>query len=368
MHIRQSRRQILAQAVLGGVATLGADVGPGATGAATQTPQQHLVAMINGFRLSQMIHVAARLGVADQLASGPKTVDQLAAATKTHADSLYRLLRALAGWGVFAEEDGLRFRLTPAAEFLRSSTPDSLRALALTAGEEWMWLPWGDLLHSISTGQTAFNHLYGKNTFDWLKEHPDAERIYNDYQAQMTTRTSEAVAAAYDFSAARTIVDVGGGTGAMLTAVLHRNPAVRGVLFDLEQVVGSAKTQLEPAVARRCDFVGGDFFKAVPGGGDLYVLKNILHDWDVDRCSKILVNCRLAMGRRGKLLVVEEIICGPNEPCYAKEADVLMLVRTGGRNRTKKEYDDLLAAGGFRATQVFPSHGGPSIIEAIPVG
>src|SRR5260370_11937852 len=231
-----------------------------------------------------------------------------------------------------------------------------------------MWRPWGALVHSVTTGETAFEHLYGKNTFDWFKEHPAAAALFDDFQSQNSDRTSEAVAAVYDFSAARVIVDVGGGEGVLITSILRRNHTPRGILFDLDHVIASARTKLDRAIAPRCDFVGGDFFKSVPEGGDLYIMKYILHDWDHDRAVSILTNCRRAMAGRGKLLVVEDIVCGRNQPCFAKDGDINMMVRTGGRNRTEKEYRDLLANGGFEMTRVIPSSGGPSVMEAVPRG
>jgi len=322
--------------------------------------------MISGFQFSQMIHVAARLRIADQLVGGPRTVAQLAAATKTHADSLYRVLRTLAGMGVFAEEEDFQFRLTPAAELLRSGVPGSMRAHAEAAGEEWMWRPWGALVHSVTTGETAFDHIYGKNTFDWFGEHPDAARLAASMYTENTATTSEAIVAAYDFSAARTVVDVGGGEGFLLASILRRNRSAHGVLFDLDHVVASARTKLDRDIAGRCEFVGGDFFKAVPAGGDLYVMKHILHDWSDGRANQILNNCRRAMAGRGKLLVVDNMVCGRNQPCAAKESDINMMVRTGGRNRTEKEYRDLFAKSGFERVSSITSLGELSLIEVLP--
>src|SRR5260370_15632809 len=318
MLARQSRRQLLKGSVLGSAAALAAEVQAQPTNAPRETSEQQLSRMINGFHFSQMVHLAARLGIPDQLADGPKTGAELAAATKTHADSLYRVLRTLAGMGVFAVEEDLHFRLTPAAELLRSGVPGSMRAHAEAAGEEWMWRPWGALLHSVTTGETAFDHLYGKNTFDWFKEHPAAAQLADLTYTESTAKASEAIAAAYDFSAARTIVDVGGGEGSLLATILRRNQSAGGVLFDLDHVVTSARKKLDRAGAPRCDFVSGDFFMSVPSGGDLYVMKHILHDWDNDRANKILTNCRQAMAGRGKLLVVDYIVCGRNQPCFAQ--------------------------------------------------
>jgi len=293
-------------------------------------------------------------------------VVQLAAATKTHADSLYRVLRTLAGMGVFAEEEDFQFRLTPAAELLRSGVPGSMRAHAEVAGEEWMWRPWGALVHSVTTGETAFDHIYGKNTFDWFGEHPAAARLADASYTENTASTSEAIASAYDFSAARTVVDVGGGEGSLLASILRRNRSAHGVLFDLDDVVASARTKLDRDIAGRCEFVGGDFFKAVPAGGDLYVMKHILHDWNDGRANRLLTNCRHAMAGRGKLLVVDYVICGRNQPCFAKQGDINMMVRTGGRNRTEKEYRDLFAKSGFDTARTITSVGELSLIEALP--
>jgi len=322
--------------------------------------------MISGYHLSQLVHVAAKLRIADQLAGGSRTVAQLAAATNTHADSLYRVLRTLAGMGIFYEEEDYRFRLTPAAEMLRSGVPGSLRAHAEAAGEEWLWRPWGALLHSVTTGETAFDHLYGKNTFDWFGEHPDAAHLAASMYTENTAATSESIVAVYDFSAARTVVDVGGGEGFLLMSILRRNRNAHGVLFDLDPVVASAKSKLDRDIIWRCEFVGGDFFKAVPAGGDLYVMKHILHDWDDSRANKILNNCRRAMAGRGKLLVVDNMVCGRNQPCAAKESDINMMVRTGGRNRTEKEYRDLFAKSGFERVSSITSLGELSLIEVLP--
>ncbi len=363
---RQTRRQLLKGSVLGSAAALAIEVGAQPTNGPDEAPRQYLSRLIDGFTFSQMIHVAAKLRIADQLAAGPLTVAQLAAATKTHADYLYRVLRTLAGMGIFAEEEDFQFRLTPAAELLRSGVPGSMRTHAEVVGEERMWRPWGALFHSVTTGETAFDHLYGKNTFDWFREHPAAARLADSSYTENTAPTSEAIAAAYDFSSARTVVDVGGGEGSLLASILRRNRSAHGVLFDLDHVVASARTKLDRDIAVRCEFVGGDFFKAVPAGGDLYVMKHILHDWNDGRANKILNNCRRAMAGRGKLLVVDYMICRRNQPCFAKQGDINMMVRTGGRNRTEKEYRDLFAKSGFDTARAIRSVGELSLIEALP--
>jgi hypothetical protein len=313
-----------------------------------------------------LIYVTVKLRLSDHLKNGPVTVRKLATLTGSHEDSLHRLLRALAGMGVFAEEEGMRYRLTPAAELLRSNVPGSMRAAAEVAGEEWMWRPWGELLHSVRTGETAFDHLYGKGTFDWFSENPPAARLFDEFLAERTAALAEACMAAYDFSPARLVVDLGGGAGVLLTAILRNNRHARGILFDLKHVIDAARTKLDPEVSSRCKCVSGDIFKAVPRGGDLYILKSILHDWNDVRAQAILRTCRRAMAGKGKLLILEEIVGGPNSTCDATLADINMLVRAGGRNRTEKEYRDLLAAGGFKMTAIFPACRF-SVIEAAPL-
>jgi hypothetical protein len=335
------------------------------TGIAVPSARAQVQSMINGHIPSMLVSVAAKLRIADHLRDGPQSVATLAMRTGAHEDSLYRLLRALTEIGVFAEEPGRRFRVNELGSLLRSDVPGSLRAAAEVAGEPWMRGPWGDLLHSIKTGETAFDHVYGKGTFDWFAEHPAEATLFDTWQAAGTDAGAKAVAAAYDFSTARSIIDVGGGFGALLAAVLQQHPGARGVLFDLPHVIAQAKTRVDPALASRVDFVAGDFFTAVPGGHDVYLMKYILHDWSDERSRAILASTRTAMGGRGRLLVVEVIVNPPNQP-GGKVGDVFMLVRTGGRNRTEEEYRALLASGGFDTTRVIRTESDLSIIEAAP--
>lgn len=359
MTAHTSRRELLKQSVI-------ASGFLSAQSATAQTaPQQLMLNMIRGYQGAQMIYVAAKLRIADHLKGGPKTVTELATTTKAHEDTLYRLLRTLASMGIFSEEDGMRFRLNGAAELLRSGVPGSLRATAEVTGQDWMWRPWGSLLYSVQTGETAFHHLYGKNTFDWLTEHPEAASLFDESLAESSGRSARAIVTGYDFSGARQVVDVGGGSGTLITEILLANPSARGVLFDLNHVIAAARSKFDPRVANRCEFAGGDFFKAVPRGGDFYVMKHILHDWDDASCQKILTTMRQAMPGKGRLLVMEDIVCGPNQPCAAKASDINMLVRTGGRNRTEKEYRELLSKGGFDTARVIPT-GSQSVIEANP--
>ncbi len=326
-----------------------------------------LLQMMTGYWVSQALHVAAKLGIADLLANGPVDCEDLAAATDTHAPSLQRVLRALASVGVFTEVSPGSFALTPLAELLRSETPGSMRALAIMYAEE-QYRAWGELLHSVRTGEMAFDHQFGMGYFEYLAQHPEADRVFNEAMTGWTHQLVGAVVDAYDFSPFKTVVDVGGGYGALLAAILRSNPSTWGILFEQPHVVASAEEQLAAAeVADRCTFVGGDFFAAVPSGGDAYVLSQILHDWDDERCVAILGQCRRAMPDHGKLLVVELVLPEGDEPFLGKWLDLHMLVLLGGRERTAAEYDTLFRAAGFKLARVVPTPPGPSVVEAIPV-
>ena len=336
-------------------------------GAGTAPPPVTLLQMMTGYWVSQAIYVAAKLGIADLLVDGPRTADDLAAATEAHAPSLYRVLRALASVGVFTEATPGSFALTPLAELLRSGTPDSMRALAITYNEE-LYRAWGDVLHSVRTGQPAFEHDFGMPVFEYYAQHPEADRVLNEALAGYTTQLAGAVPNVYDFSPFGIVVDVGGGYGALLAAILRSNPTARGILFDQPHVVAGAEEHLASAgVADRCATVGGDFFIEVPAGGDAYVLSQILHDWDDERCVAILRHCRRAMPDHGRLLVVELVLPPGEEPFFGKWLDLHMLVVASGRERTAAEYGTLFRAAGFELARVVPTPAGPSVVEAVPV-
>jgi hypothetical protein len=330
-------------------------------------PTIALYQKLTGTWVAQAISVVAKLGTADALADGPRSVDELAAAAIAHAPSLYRVLRALASVGIFAEDEDGRFRLTPLAEPLRSDAPRSVRAFAIMLGEEWNWRPWGDLLHSVTTGQPAFEHAYGTGIFAYMADRPEAGAIFD---AAMTSRSdpdAEAVTAAYDFSTFRTVVYVGGGRGSLLASILRANPDVRGILFDQPHVIPGAQQYLEAVgLWQRCELVAGDFFESVVAGGDAYVLKWIVHDWDDERALRILERCHQAVPATGRLLLVETVIPPGNDPSFGKLADVAMLVWTGGQERTEAEYRALLATAGFELTRVVPTRSSLSVVEAVP--
>ncbi len=270
--------------------------------AAPPPPEQVVTQMIFGKWVAMALSVAARLRLADALAAGPKAVGDLAAETRTHAPSLYRVLRALASVGVFAEDAGGRFRQTPLSEVLRSSVPGSMRAVADYCGADWSWRPWGHLLDSVRTGRTAFDEVFGEQAFEYLAKHPAESAVFNEGMTGFSMQASPAVAEAYDFSPFGTIVDVGGGHGHLLCTILAKYPASNGVVFDAPHVVEGAKPRIaEAGLADRCRAEGGDFFRAVPAG-DAYVMKHILHDWPDDKAGVILRNCRAAAKPGAKLL------------------------------------------------------------------
>ncbi|HTV03020.1 MAG TPA: methyltransferase [Luteitalea sp.] len=339
-----------------------------AAGAAapTPSPEQRLLTLIDGAAVTQMIYVAARTRVADHIGAGSPSVDEIAAATKVHPDSLYRVLRTLAGYGVFEELEGRRFRQTPVSRLLQGDVPRSMRAAAEVRGEDFFWRSWGALRDSVRTGETGHELVFGEDTFTWFARHPDQARLFDDFQASMTAAAATAITKAYPFPPSATVADIGGGNGTLLTAVLGAHPGVKGVLFDLPHVVDAARPRLA-AQAARLQFTGGDFFKAVPAGAQIYLMKYIIHDWEESKALAILANTRRAMPGGAHLLVIEDLVCGPNQPCRAKLGDVNMLVRTGGRNRTREEYDALLARGGFRIERAIPAAGDLHILDAVVV-
>lgn len=333
------------------------------TGDGAPPPQVVVQQMINGFRTTQMLYVAARLGIADLLADDPRSVDELAEAASANAGALYRILRGLAAFGVFTEVAPRQFGLTPQAELLRAGHPNSLRPLAIFMGEE-PYRAWGDLLHTAHTGETAFDHVYGEPHFTWLAHHPEASATFNASMSGGSQRAASSILPAYDFAAAETIVDVGGGEGALLAAILRANPGPRGVLFDLDHVVAEARPALAAAgLAERCVTVAGDFFTTPPPAGDLYLLKNIIHDWDDARSLAILRNCAVAMPPGARIVLIELLIEPGNAPSLAKSLDLQMLVMNGGRQRTEEEYRQLYAAAGLRLTRVIPTASEFSLVE-----
>ena len=312
---------------------------------------------------SQALYVAAKLGIADLLAEGPKRVDELAASAGADAPSLYRVLRALASIGVFKEEESQVFALTPSAEALRSDVPNSLRDVAIFWGEDWNWKVWGNILYSVRTGKPAWAQIHGEQVFEFFEKNPEAGRIFDRAMTSFSGVATKAVVDAYDFSNIGTLVDIAGGHGRLLNAVLEANSSMRGVLFDLPHVIESAKQTT--SVGDRCEFATGDFFVSVPTGGDAYMMKHIIHDWDDERAIKILKNIKDAMNPGGRVLVIESVIADGNGQDFGKLLDIEMLVSPGGKERTAVEYEDLFKRAGLRLTRIVPTRSPYSVIEAV---
>jgi hypothetical protein len=327
-----------------------------------------LIRLVNGYQVSQAIHVAATLGIADLLADGARTSGDLAEAAGADADSLYRLLRALASVGVLNEDDGRLFSLTPVGERLRSDVPGSLHGWAAYAGRPYYWMAWADLLHSIRTGENAFRHVHGQDVWSYRADRPEESAIFDAAMKALTGASNAALIEAFDFSRFRTLVDVGGGNGALLASVLASNPALQGVLFDLAHVVAGAEPVLEAAgVVDRCRIESGSFFEAVPKGGDAYLLKRVIHDWEDEDSIAILQVVRAAMSEGATLLVDERGLGSPNEDPPTKFSDLNMLVGPGGRERTQDVYASLFESAGFRLVGATPTAGGLVVYEGEPV-
>jgi O-methyltransferase domain/Dimerisation domain len=328
-------------------------------------PFARIMQLATGYQISQALHVVAQLGLADLLKDGPQSAEELAKVTHTNADALYRVLRALASLGVFAEAGPRSFALTPLSESLRSDVPGSLRALVLFLADNMHWAVFQDLEHSVQTGQPAFDHVFGQKLFQYFGERPQESLLFDQAMA-VSGSIGPAVAEAYDFSKFHTITDVGGGNGALLAAILNEHSRPRGILFDLQHAIEHARAAgLLPA--GRSELAVGDFFESIPAGADAYVFKSIIHDWPDDKARTILQVCRRAMSSTGKLLLVELLIPPDSSPDFSKFLDLEMLAIASGRERTEDEFRQLLASAGFRLERIVPTESSFSIIEGWPV-
>jgi O-methyltransferase/methyltransferase family protein len=325
-----------------------------------ETPTVTLRRLTNGYQVTQAIHVAATLAIADLLRDGPQGSDALARATATHAPSLHRVLRALASVGVLHEGDDGRFALTEIGAGLRSDAAEPAGGWAAYVGLASHWQSWGALLHAVRSGENAFRSVHGTDVWDYRAAHPQEGAIFDAAMTAMTQRANAHLLEAYDFGRFGTVVDVGGGHGAFVGALLSAHPQMRGVVFDQPHVVADAPER------ERCEVVGGSFFDLVPEGGDAYLLKAIVHDWEDGDAVRILRRCREAIRDDGALLVVERELGPPNECPDAKLSDLNMMVGPGGRERTRDEFAELLARGGFALQSATPSAIGLSVFEAHP--
>lgn len=330
----------------------------------TQSNLQFFRQMFGGAWIAQGLSVAAALGIADLLADGPRSVRELAERTQSHGGSLFRLMRALAGVGVFARDADGRFKLTPLAELLRSDVAGSQRSFAIMMGTEF-YQAWGKLLHSVRTGQPGFQHRYGASFFEYMTAHPDRHGIYDEAMNGIHDAETQPVLDAYDFSTFGTLVDIGGGNGLALAAILRRYPEMRGILFDLPAVVDRAWPLIADSdCAGRFQAVAGDFFASVPAKADAYIMRHVIHDWEDEPAITLLRRCREAMNPDGRVLVIETVIPTGDEPCFGKWLDLMMLL-VGGRERTEEEYRRLFTAAGLKLSRIVPSTAEVSVIEGV---
>jgi SAM-dependent methyltransferase len=329
-------------------------------------PEAILPQMILGGLMQKSIYVAAKLGIADLLARKPQTAEELAAETNTHAPSLYRVLRRLASASVFAENSERKFELTPIAELLRGDALNSMRDYAIMMGEDWIWQAYGELMHSVKTGGIAHDKVQGMSSFEFFEKNEEVGKIFNRAMTNLSLLSAPAIVEGYDFSGVGKLVDIAGGHGLLLAAILKANSHLQGVLFDLPFVIENAGELLErEGVTARTQKVSGDFFESVPAGVDAYLMKHIIHDWNDEQSVKILQNIRRAMNDDGKVLIAEMVVPEGNEPSPAKGLDLVMLTIEGGKERTEKEYQELLEAAGLRLTRVIPTRSPFCIIEAV---
>jgi len=334
-------------------------------------PPVTLFRLVTGYYISRAIHVVAKLGIADLLSQTPRNCEELASAASVHAASLRRVMRLLVSAGVFAEDEDGTFKLTAIGECLRAEAPTSMHATALLFGG-MAQDAWGDLLHSVRTGEPAFEKVFGMDTFAYMARHPEEAANFDRAMGSFTRQIGVAVASVYSFSQFNIIVDVGGGNGTLLATILRTDPRLRGILFEQPAVIERAKTEIRRlGLDDRCDVIGGDFFRQVPTGGDCYVLKHVIHDWDDERAIEILRSCHGAMHTGARLVILEGLypprVDTSDASLGATSNDVNMLICTGGRQRTEAEFRGLLAASSFRLATIIPTPARISVIEGIRI-
>jgi len=327
-------------------------------------PPEVQVAMLLFSRTKSLsIYTAARLQIADYLADAEKSIDELAKATSTDPDALYRLMRALASEGIFHELPGKRFKTTPQGRALEKDAEISIWPSAMLTGHEIWRDPWYALTHSIQTGEAAFEHVFGERYFDYLESHPEAGSLFNLWMTRAAETNRGVLDAIFNSERPGKVIDIGGGQGFLIRAALESNPQLSGVLFDLPEVV--ANVTLSEEIASRCEVVGGDFFTSVPERGDIYVLQQIIHDWGDEDCIKILRKCAEAMNEGGRIFILEAVLADMNKPDFNKFSDLQMLVLThGGRERTEAEFHTLLSGAGLTINRVVPTPSPFHLIEA----
>jgi hypothetical protein len=329
----------------------------------TEMPPQAILAQMSmGFIVSQSISVASKLYIADHLKDGGKTIRELAELTGTHEPSLYRLMRALSSVGVFQKDADGRYSNSALSELLRSDHPESFRAASHMICDHEHWRAHGNMLHSVKTGEIAFEHTFGMPVFPYYAQNPEPAQVFDNAMTDFSKSIAAAVVAVYDFSEAQTIADIGGGHGLLLETVLGVAPEAKGILFDQPQVIEGAN------VSERVEKVSGDFFQSIPVEADVYLMKFIIHDWNDEQSETILHNLAASAKPGAKVLLVESVVEEDDAiPSMSKVMDLNMLAMTGGKERTATEYARLLEKTGFKLTRVIPTPSPMQIVEAIRV-
>jgi hypothetical protein len=329
-------------------------------------PSEQLLQMTTGYMVSAALHTTATLGIADLLKNGAKSTRELAAACSVNEDALYRVMRALASMDVFNEVSARTFELAPVGELLRSDREDSFRNMVLWMGCPMHFDTYQEMLHAVKTGETVVEKVYGVSCFGYFEKDEETGKVFNAAMTTFSKVLTPALLEAYDFSwlNGKTLVDIGGGHGELLTAILKKFPEVRGAIFDLEHVrVGADARIQELGLSDRCHSAGGDFFESVPAA-DAYIMKHIIHDWNDERALTILKNCHRAGKDKARVILAEGILTPGNEPDFGKWLDLEMLLLPGGRERTEEEFRQLFERGGFRLTRVVRTKSLVCMLEA----
>ena len=327
---------------------------------------QTLMQLSTGYVASTGLYVAVKLRIADRIEAGTRDAAALARATGMNEDALYRVLRTLASLGIFEETAPREFSNNAAASMLRSDVPGSFYHMALWMTDPFHFHVYADAMYSVQTGKPAVEKTVGMPVFEYFPRHPEESEIFNNAMTSFSAVVVPAVLEAYDFSGIGTLIDIAGGHGRVLTSILQKYPAMRGLLFDLEHVLAGARPRIaELGLAERCQTVSGDFFNAVPEGGDAYIMKHIIHDWDDQRALAILANIRRAMKPGARIILLETIVLPANQPDFGRILDLEMLLMPGGRERTEQEFRTLFAHAGFPQVRIIPTQSPLSVIEAM---
>ncbi len=333
------------------------------------SPQAVLMRMARGYRGAKALQVVAELGIANLVAQESKTAEELSKVLGVESDALYRLLRALASEGIFKEGSDSRFENTPLSEAIRDDVPGSVRDYVINAPHDGSMLAWTKFMDVVKTGKASFEDVNGCDYYEYFRRHPD---IGERFHKQMTVLSSQIISAlvkSYDFSQFKTLIDVGGGQGIVLASILGKNPQMHGCLYEQSSVIEGAKTFLETrGVINRCDLISGDFLESIPKGYDAYLLKHVLQDRGDEKALTILRNCRASIPKHGKLLIIGAVLSKDNAPHAAKWRDLhFMVIYQGGRERTKREFDNLLRKSGFELKQMIAPPIPDAIVEAVPI-